>query len=128
MQIQHKRAESDFYTFIGKKDARFTKQGRLAWKYNPIKALMGVESSARDLLTNICILDKCGQNSFDLFLKKILPLIWAVQDLATFPKFASWTHTFFTQFYNVKWVKKKNLLNLVFGSKMGTHRNEWEKL
>jgi len=42
------------------------------------------------------ILDKCGQNSFDLlFLKKILPLIWAVQDLATFPKFASWTHTNF---------------------------------
>jgi len=31
------------------------------------------------------------------------------------------TH-FLTQFYNVKWVKK--LLNLVFGSKMGTHRNE----
>jgi len=38
------------------------------------------------------------------------------------------THTFFlTQFHNVKWVKKK-LLNHVFGSKMGTHRNEWEKL
>jgi len=38
-------------------------------------------------------------------------------------------HTQFvlTQFYNVKWVKKK-LLNIVFGSKMGTHRNEWEKL
>jgi len=32
---------------------------------------------------------------------------------------------FLTQFYNVKWVKK-NLLNIVFGSKMGTHRNEWE--
>jgi len=31
-----------------------------------------------------------GQNRFDLFLKKILPLIWAVQDLATFPKSASW--------------------------------------
>jgi len=25
-------------------------------------------------------------------------------------------------------VGEKNLLNLVFGSKMGTHRNEWEKL
>jgi len=23
---------------------------------------------------------------------------------------------------------KKKILNLVFGSKMGTHRNEWEKL
>jgi len=23
--------------------------------------------------------------------------------------------------------KKQKLLNLVFGSKMGTHRNEWEK-
>jgi len=39
-------------------------------------------------------------------------------------------HTLFflTQFYNVKCVEKKNLFNLVFGSKMGTHRNEWEKL
>jgi len=36
------------------------------------------------------ILDKCGQNSFDLFKK-----IWAVQDLATFLKFASWTHNYF---------------------------------
>jgi len=25
-------------------------------------------------------------------------------------------------------VGEKKLLNLVFGSKMGTHRNEWEKL
>jgi len=24
--------------------------------------------------------------------------------------------------------EKKKLLNLVFGSKMGTHRNEWEKI
>jgi len=24
-------------------------------------------------------------------------------------------------------VSEKKLLNLVFGSKMGTHRNEWEK-
>jgi len=32
---------------------------------------------------------------------------------------------FLTQCYNVKWVI---LLNLVFGSKMGTHRNEWGKL
>jgi len=51
-----------------------------------------------------------------IYFLKILPLNWAVLDLATFLKFASWTHTIFTQFYNVD---EKKLLNLVFGSKNG---------
>jgi len=49
------------------------------------------------------------------------------------PKTVFWTNVgkivliYKTQFYNVKWVEKKPLLNLVFGSKMGTQRNEWGK-
>jgi len=54
------------------------------------------------------------KNSFDLFLKNT-----SLDHLSYFFS----TQFFLTQFYNVKWVKKK-LLNLVFGWKMGTHRNE----
>lgn len=44
--------------------ARLTKQGKLAWDNNPIKAYMGVESSAGDLRT-MCKFKKPMQSTKD---------------------------------------------------------------